>query len=318
MGSAEHYSWIDIAKGIGIILVIMGHTMFPLHVAIDVFHMPLFFFIAGLILQYKYEIKDFLIKKINRIFIPYVFFYSLIFIIQNIILHNGPTLYFHLWFLQSMFVALIIAYVVIKYASTKIGTLIMLSFLLYGWCIARYKITILPMNMDRGILASGFVLLGYYLKPIVFKLAGINVLWKKFGLLFGAIIIYAFSLFFSLKWYSPICSLSRMDLGEYGFVLCMVTTLAGVFSVILFSQIIKTSKILEWLGKNSLIIFIFHEPFTEYLNTYFGGFAEGKGIIIGGITALVAYITYLSIGSLFVPICKKFIPKVSGYDNLIK
>ena len=33
----ERITYIDSAKGIGILLVIMGHTVFPLHEAISVF-----------------------------------------------------------------------------------------------------------------------------------------------------------------------------------------------------------------------------------------------------------------------------------------
>lgn len=42
-----YYSWIDVAKGIGIILVVIGHTLLPFHAVIDVFLMPLFFILAG-------------------------------------------------------------------------------------------------------------------------------------------------------------------------------------------------------------------------------------------------------------------------------
>jgi fucose 4-O-acetylase-like acetyltransferase len=53
-----HY--IDIAKGIGIILVVVGHTSTPLylHNIIYQFHMPLFFILSGLFLFYQvYFIK---------------------------------------------------------------------------------------------------------------------------------------------------------------------------------------------------------------------------------------------------------------------
>lgn len=43
-----HLDYLDLAKGIGIMTVILGHGMFPNHFLIDSFHMPLFFILTGL------------------------------------------------------------------------------------------------------------------------------------------------------------------------------------------------------------------------------------------------------------------------------
>ena len=63
----EHLEYLDFAKGIGIILVIMGHTIFPVHEAISIFHMPLFFFLAGITLKVYPDFELFLLRKIDRI-----------------------------------------------------------------------------------------------------------------------------------------------------------------------------------------------------------------------------------------------------------
>lgn len=41
--------WVDVAKGIGIILVVLGHNQSPDYIIkfIYSFHMPLFFFLSG-------------------------------------------------------------------------------------------------------------------------------------------------------------------------------------------------------------------------------------------------------------------------------
>lgn len=58
-------SYIDIAKGIGIFLVIWGHIILngPAYNIIYAFHMPLFFFLSGLVFsKSKYKnIKEFFI-----------------------------------------------------------------------------------------------------------------------------------------------------------------------------------------------------------------------------------------------------------------
>ena len=68
--NTKRLDWIDIAKGIGIILVVLGHTLVPqvretgfagfLWIFIYNFHMPLFFFLSG----YLIETED----ATNRIF----------------------------------------------------------------------------------------------------------------------------------------------------------------------------------------------------------------------------------------------------------
>lgn len=49
------YSFIDVARGINIILVVLGHCMYsadiPLNKMIMSFHMPLFFFLVGFLLS---------------------------------------------------------------------------------------------------------------------------------------------------------------------------------------------------------------------------------------------------------------------------
>ncbi len=85
--SKDRIAWADYAKGIGIILVVVGHTLrgfegTPIHVpgwqAVDAwiyaFHMPLFFFLAGLFLEpsTKAPLGAFVSGKMRRILWPYL------------------------------------------------------------------------------------------------------------------------------------------------------------------------------------------------------------------------------------------------------
>ena len=72
----EYNPVFDFIKGIGIFLVVLGHTLCPSHFLINVFHMPLFFFISGMTFHDPDDIRNFILKKINRIMVPYVFFTS--------------------------------------------------------------------------------------------------------------------------------------------------------------------------------------------------------------------------------------------------
>lgn len=68
--------WIDTAKGIGILLVILGHSPFDETVikAIFAFHMPFFFFVSGYLFHYsKYREnkRGFVEGKFKRLIVPY-------------------------------------------------------------------------------------------------------------------------------------------------------------------------------------------------------------------------------------------------------
>ena len=75
---------IDIAKAITIILVILGHTTGNLETPmyrrlLYSFHMPLFFFLAGLsirpkVLKTLLEWKDFFKKNLLALVVPYIIF----------------------------------------------------------------------------------------------------------------------------------------------------------------------------------------------------------------------------------------------------
>lgn len=65
--------YIDILKGIGIVLVVLGHITKDreLFQFIYAFHMPLFFIVSGYFLHEK---KNFIISQAKSLLIPYFVF----------------------------------------------------------------------------------------------------------------------------------------------------------------------------------------------------------------------------------------------------
>lgn len=89
----------DRAKGIGIVLLILGHLVSsnsPVFTIIFSFHMPLFLFVSGLLFRPKYERKEVINKDVLRQFVPFVFFSILGLIITLILsrtINTPPILY---------------------------------------------------------------------------------------------------------------------------------------------------------------------------------------------------------------------------------
>lgn len=95
--------YFDIAKGIGIFLVVLGHLEYiseSLRYFIVSFHMPLFFVISGMLMNMTQEEKktpgSFIKGKLKRIALPYLSF-SIAFLIIEILYENLITHSFNIW-----------------------------------------------------------------------------------------------------------------------------------------------------------------------------------------------------------------------------
>ena len=88
----KRLEFIDLAKGFCILLVVFNHihktfdTQFLLDDCFKMFTMPLYFLLSGMFFN-KYEgIVGFMKRRINKLLIPFVFFFLLTsFLIPNII-----------------------------------------------------------------------------------------------------------------------------------------------------------------------------------------------------------------------------------------
>ena len=133
----KRLTYLDLAKGIGIILVVLGHLEYiseNVRGFISAFHMPLFFVVSGILMALKDEtssdLKVILSKKTRGLQIPYMWF-SLIYIpidIMNVLIHHIDmnTFIFNiissvifsgvgvLWFLPALFIAEVSAFLLIK------------------------------------------------------------------------------------------------------------------------------------------------------------------------------------------------------------
>ena len=116
----ERYIFIDILKGISIILVAYGHILpgaIPIFTEYaGIFRMPLFFFVSGVLFKdsiYKEDFKDFIYRRYRGLIIPFIYFSFLvalgyIFIEEDYInflknlLQNGWGGY-ALWFIPVLF-----------------------------------------------------------------------------------------------------------------------------------------------------------------------------------------------------------------------
>lgn len=81
--------WIDVARGIAILLVVLGHCIGNLNDPgnrfILAFHMPLFFFLSGMcISENVIPAKNYLVKKVKNLLVPQAVLGTLNFILNRV------------------------------------------------------------------------------------------------------------------------------------------------------------------------------------------------------------------------------------------
>jgi fucose 4-O-acetylase-like acetyltransferase len=174
LARSSHLTWVDTAKGFGIILVVFGHALrglvsseilrsTPLVRFVDdwiyAFHMPLFFFLSGLFL-YRSTSKpwvDFAGDKLRRLAYPY-FVWSVITLMFKAALGSVtnhpeelsalPLIFYEpidqFWFLYSLFIILMTAS-----ASLKLG---IAPWAIFGAAILLYPGLLPISSFGFGIL----------------------------------------------------------------------------------------------------------------------------------------------------------------------
>lgn len=73
--SHERVQYLDIAKGIAIICIVIGHNLgIPAvgHVVFT-FHVPIFYFITGYLMNRNSSVSDFVKRRSKRLLLPYLY-----------------------------------------------------------------------------------------------------------------------------------------------------------------------------------------------------------------------------------------------------
>lgn len=198
---------IDIAKGIGIILVVVGHTAthIGLEKVIYQFHMPLFFILSGVFFK---EInmqfpQAFMINKLRRLYIPYVInglmlffvFLGISFLVWEdtgwsflgglkymvlIICGIGSSpLGGAFWFLRALFIVCLL-FSLLNWQINKIKTKYNKSFILFGF-VFSFLIMGYYTNQLYNISSSFVALFFYYIGYLYAKnKEAIKMKWSYF------------------------------------------------------------------------------------------------------------------------------------------
>lgn len=329
-------AWIDNAKGIAIICVILGHFGINnvLTSIIYTFHMPLFFVISGFFLNKNIENtspRDFINKKIKRLLVPYFFFSVLLLLFYRIIsilpgfheiygnidyissffnifieLKRGYLVRCHLWFLTSLFTSNLIIWLVCKYCNVfrqrLIITVLFLSALLYSELIHHTTIWFL----DVSIVSCVFVYIG---TKSLNRSNGFTMPMSVYYILVPAYLLASFLNYKNMGDVSV-----DMYCARYGnFFLFLISSLSGLILVIQLSKKLK-SRYLTIIGRNSLIIYCIHFIPLYIFLYYIDKLIPINCILIPVIKLFCCFITIVLV-LIVKPYISKYIPWAIGESS---
>ncbi len=286
----ERLHYIDVAKGLLILMVIWGHYELMCRLCFGIndptinhldqledfwvsFFMPAFFFLTGYCTNFDKRFVPFFTQGVKILIIPTVVINYTVNIIDYISWGESPiwivktTIKSFLltcageWFIPSLFLSRLAVYSLARLRNTVVQLVIAITMLFAGAVLYDY----FPQVME----------IWYYkhaLMVIIFMLMG-NILKKnKLQMRLSVVLIY-FPLFVVVMLYGNgvpyITNRVCVELWQLPIVLALA--FSGISFIIFLSRKINNNRLFEYFGRNSLVIYLAH--FIFY-NIYLGMVAE--------------------------------------------
>ena len=283
--------WIDFAKGVTILLVIVGHTVQQgkngsvLRALITSFHMPLFFILSGVTFRCSNSIEEFCAKTkktFRHLIGPALFLLGLILlneVIRNpqlisdlqwwknklymfIFASGVETVFngFHVdllgisWFFYAIFLGrTMFDYIQLQFTEGQLAVVSIGTGVL-GICISSYQW--LPFSLDIALAVMPFFYFGFLAKKIDMEKDAV----KK---LFLWMVIWLFTLAITFTDYDNWTYLELAARRYNFFPICYLTAIAGTmfvgeFGVLCCRYLKHIKKPFLYLGKNSLYLLCVH------------------------------------------------------------
>lgn len=322
--SQKRIEFIDLAKGICIVLVVIGHCGAPINIpGFEIVRMPLYFILSGLFFKDYGGGVNFFIKKMNKILIPFLFFYlvgcfayygikafaprllvtdagGILDIFTNRQFFNGP-----IWFLLCLFWCNIIFSQItinVKKDSARIPLVVLLGFI--GWFLGEKGIFV-PMFIDVALTALPFFAFGYYLKKS--EILYPNKL-DRYNIVFAI-------LFWSAAYIMTRTTEYRLSFhynGLEGWSTYLIS-ITSVLAVLFLCKTINHIPFISYCGRYSIVLLCVHHMIYRPLMVLL----PKTGIEFLSEKWSIAIITLL-LSVLCIPICKRLIPWFIAQKDLIK
>lgn len=279
--------WVDITRGIGVLLVLWGHIFRyggrP-SIVIFSFHMPLFFMISGYLFspEKTSDFASFARKRAKGLLLPYFAAcllgllvtlaipawraeISLQTIITDVFYLGAPNCLHvgQVWFFLCLFFVELAAFalykVVLRDASSAKSVLVVLLIAGAGVTLptvlsSYFVLGRLPWMLDTGIVALSFYFIGFYTKTSGL-LQSVDRTASRRTKVVLSVLALGLTSFLSIRW------LGWVNIGALIFSfppLYFLCAVLGSLGVALLAMAIKECPALQAMGQESLILVVIH------------------------------------------------------------
>lgn len=293
MKENSRISVIDTAKGIGIILVIIGHTLFsdnPIRIFIYAFHMPMFFILAGAVMKISRDKKSiFEDFSEERKLIGAYCFYSILFFIFDVVVRFlvlkeiglnelvwdiYQTIFFYgisvLWFIATLMLAKVLVKWICRILPKRIYW-IMIGCFFYAvgsmisshiqWLnTGKYRLIYYPLiALLRVLSVTIYIFLGYITGEKIKEYAKKKD--RVGGMIYVAVLTALLLLLFSNL--AGNVDIHVMEMGKWyiAFMNAMLGTIMVFAISIMLDKVKGIGECLRYMGINSLFIMATHNDF---------------------------------------------------------
>lgn len=293
--------YLDMARGIAIILVVMGHSIFindSLNIWLSTFHLPAFFFISGWLIQekneYTFSFSEITKKKAIGILIPYLWFSigSLFLDFIKVLLdrftldvlktHFIETITFQgysvMWFLPVLFLSELFVLLLLKalhhIVPSRLLTALILSAVLFACGIFAYQgyqillestAPSLLLNelriLAKAVIASAFIAFGYLLSTIYTLCKKEAPAQTKTSFSLLGLLLGIAFTLFNIQTAKTIQIMDLNNLNLGPIALYFLLGTTGSLGLLLICRSIPNIPLLTFYGQNTLIIMCTHLNF---------------------------------------------------------
>lgn len=320
----ERVAWLDRLRGMGMLLVIIGHIPLDnigakeLTKFIYAFHIPLFFMISGMAYWTSSRIDSpvvFIKKKVIKLVIPYFLWQFILipywYLYIRVLLKRDVSIWepikgiFYgnyvkysvpsnaMWFLLALFWVSIAVYFIEKIKSERIQIIIIFALVCMTWFAPKYNTVRLPWQLTSVPAAIVFYWMGFVFMKYLYKIK--NLFCKICNTPDKYVIFVLTCIFISnymIKKNGSI-SMGRVVYGNPVYFYIAAILMIAVFVSI--SMWMPRLNMLNFIGTNTLTLVAIHCPILRLM--------QYLSPLSGRLTKEHPFVTFTIIMMICIPIC---------------